>query len=209
MKTCHICGAILSHGVCYSCDHKECPKCPVYVEKPSYEELETEIKDKDRRFEEHTKAVGQFLSDMYATMVDPVEDHDLKVKELCDLLLKHATEDREQIERLRSVINTPEIEDFDKGVPLEAAHQIERWGADHDVGKQPEDWFWLCGYLAGKALAAMKSGDTEKAKHHCISTAAAMRNWHKHIATGESAMRPGISAEKAAIGIHEITKGER
>jgi hypothetical protein len=105
-----------------------------------------------------------------------------------------------ELARLRSLLNTPETEDFDKGVPLEAAHQIERWGAAHDAGKNPEDWFWLCGYLAGKALSAYKSGDEQKAKHHCISTAAAMRNWHKHIALGESVMRPGISAEKASIG---------
>ena len=30
-------------------------------------------------------------------MVDPVEDHGLKVKELCELLLKRATEDRQKI----------------------------------------------------------------------------------------------------------------
>lgn len=105
-----------------------------------------------------------------------------------------------ELSDLRRLLNTPETADFDKGVPLEATHQIERWGAAQDAGKQPEDWFWLCGYLAGKALSSFKAGDHEKAKHHCISTAAAMRNWHKAIATGESAMRPGISEEKAAIG---------
>jgi hypothetical protein len=105
-----------------------------------------------------------------------------------------------RVTELEALLNTPETEDFDKGVPLEASHQIQRWGSAHDAGKQPEDWFWLCGYLAGKALSAYKSGDCEKAKHHCVSTAAAMRNWHKAIAIGESAMRPGISAEKASIG---------
>jgi hypothetical protein len=48
-------------------------------------------------FERHVEEVAQFLSDMYATMVDPVEDHGLKVKELCELLLKRATEDRQKI----------------------------------------------------------------------------------------------------------------
>jgi hypothetical protein len=116
-----------------------------------------------------------------------------------ELVLKYDKAARE-LRELKVLLNTPETEDFDKGVPLEAGHQIQRWGAQHDAGKQPEDWFWLCGYLAGKALSSMKAGDTEKAKHHCISTAAAMRNWHRHIATGESAMRPGISAEKASVG---------
>ena len=98
-----------------------------------------------------------------------------------------------EYERLKALLNTPEIEDFDKAVPLEAVHQIEQWGAAHDAGKNPEDWFWLVGYLAGKALAAQKAGDTEKAKHHCISTAAALRNWHAHIRSGQSFMRPGIA----------------
>jgi hypothetical protein len=99
--------------------------------------------------------------------------------------------ERENV-RLLALLNTPEIEDFDKAVPLESAHQQERWGTQHDAGKNPEDWFWLVGYLAGKALHAQKTGDRDKAKHHCISTAAALRNWHAHIRSGESAMRPGI-----------------
>jgi hypothetical protein len=98
----------------------------------------------------------------------------------------------EETKRLRALLNTPEVEDFDKGVPLEAAHQVLRWGTQHDAGKNAEDWFWLVGYLAGKALAAQKSGDREKAKHHCISTAAALRNWHAHLRSGASEMRPGI-----------------
>lgn len=105
-----------------------------------------------------------------------------------------------ELTELRALLNTPETEDFDKGVPLEATHQIQRWGAAHDAGKNPEDWFWLCGYLAGKVLASFKAGEPEKAKHHCISTAAVMRNWHKAIATGQSTMRPGISAESASTG---------
>lgn len=108
--------------------------------------------------------------------------------------------DRAQIEiyKLEVLLNTPEVEDFDKAVPLEAAHQVLRWGAEADAGKTAADWFWLVGYLAGKALSAHLSGDLHKAKHHCISTAAVLRNWHAHIRSGESAMRPGISAEKQA-----------
>lgn len=99
---------------------------------------------------------------------------------------------REENETLKALLNTPETEDFDKAVPLEAAHQVVRWGAAHDSGKNPEDWFWVVGYLAGKALAAFKTGDLTKARHHCISTAAALRNWHAHIRSGSSVMRPGI-----------------
>jgi len=106
------------------------------------------------------------------------------------------TAEKEEVEHryndLRTLLDTPEIENFDKAVPLEAAHQIKRWGVEHDGGKNPEDWFWLVGYLAGKALHAQKSGDLTKAKHHTISTAAALRNWHAHIRSGQSVMRPGI-----------------
>lgn len=112
-------------------------------------------------------------------------------------------EETQELERLRALLNTPEVEQFDKAVPLEAAHQVLRWGTDHDDGKAPEDWFWLVGYLAGKALAASKAGDTDKAKHHCISTAAALRNWHAHIRSGSSVMRPGIESPEARGAVEE------
>ena len=94
-------------------------------------------------------------------------------------------------DELMALINTPELEDFDRAVPLEAAHQVLRWGIEHDKGKEPMDWFWLIGYLTGKALAAILKGDTAKAKHHVITTAAALRNWHAHIRSGQTLMRPG------------------
>ncbi|ESZ63739.1 hypothetical protein NL532_31925 [Mesorhizobium sp. C120A] len=102
-----------------------------------------------------------------------------------------ATAERER-DRLHGMINSPETEDWLKGATLEAAHQIERYSAEHDAGKNPLDWFWLIGYLAQKATSAALAGDTHKAKHHTISTAAALLNWHRHL-TGESTlMRPGI-----------------
>ncbi len=92
------------------------------------------------------------------------------------------------------IINTPETADFMAGVPLEAAHQRERWGVSHDGGKTPFDWFWLIGYLAQKAASAQVAGDAEKALHHTISTAAALANWHAQI-TGRTDMRPGIGPD--------------
>lgn len=92
------------------------------------------------------------------------------------------------------IVNTPETADFMAGVPLEAAHQRERWGVSHDGGKTPFDWFWLIGYLAQKAANAQLAGDTEKALHHTISTAAALANWHAQIA-GRTDMRPGIGPD--------------
>lgn len=98
------------------------------------------------------------------------------------------------------IINTPETADFMAGVPLEAAHQRERWGAEHDAGKTPFDWFWLIGYLSQKAADAAVRGDTEKAMHHTISTAAALANWHAALTGANTAMRPGIEPPASCEG---------
>lgn len=103
-------------------------------------------------------------------------------------------------------LNTPELHDFARGVVLEAAHQRERWGTEHDAGKQPEDWLWLAGHLSGRALAHQKEAVRQaqqghrdhaefnqgKALHHLITSAAAMANWHAAISGANTAMRPGI-----------------
>ena len=102
---------------------------------------------------------------------------------------------RGRIADLAAKLNTPETASFLEGVRREVAHQRERWGTDHDGGKEPSDWFWLIGYLAGKALAAHLAGNTEKALHHTISSAASLANWHAAI-LGKTNMRPGIAAPK-------------
>jgi hypothetical protein len=94
--------------------------------------------------------------------------------------------------RAAAKINTPETEDWMAGVPLEAIHQIERYGRAHDAGKTPFDWFWLIGYLAQKAAMAHLARDAEKAKHHTISTAAALLNWHRQLSGESGGLRPGI-----------------
>ena len=89
-------------------------------------------------------------------------------------------------------VNTPVTNDFLEGVRLEAAHQIERWGTEHDAGKTSADWFWLIGYLAQKVLFAQMMGDKEKALHHTTTTAAACMNWYASINGTDNRMRPGI-----------------
>jgi len=118
-------------------------------------------------------------------------------------------------ERLDALINTPELDEFLRAVHVEAVHQVERWGTAHDRAKRPADWFWLVGYLAGKALHAQTEwqalidsgmefeqdadGKTQlerrqgKALHHCISTAAALYNWHCAIKGIDVRMCPGRS----------------
>jgi hypothetical protein len=94
----------------------------------------------------------------------------------------------DEVERLDRLINTPHTADFLRAVHLEAVHQRERWAADHDAGKSDADWFWLVGYLAGKALHK-----PEKQVHHIITTAAALLNWHAAKTGTDTRMRPGIS----------------
>lgn len=106
-----------------------------------------------------------------------------------------------EVERLRAILNTPEIDDFVRGVTLEAQHQRARWGSAHDAGKENADWFWLIGYLAGKTLAAANAGNSEKALHHAISTAAALANWHAAISGASNAMRPGIDSDAARAAL--------
>lgn len=95
------------------------------------------------------------------------------------------------------LLNTPILRAFVDGVVVEAQHQVLRWGSDHDSEKTPWDWFWLIGYLAQKAADAQVRGDTEKALHHAITTAAALANWHRQLlrlmneAEGWGEQRPG------------------
>jgi hypothetical protein len=103
-----------------------------------------------------------------------------------------------EVRRLKALINTPQVADWAAAVELEAAHQRERWPSEHDAGKSPADWFWLLGYLAGKALHAAALGNTEKALHHTISAGAALANWHLALSGVDTRMRPGIGTDLAA-----------
>jgi hypothetical protein len=97
-----------------------------------------------------------------------------------------AQQQAEGLEARFAAINTPEIADFLKAVENEALHQRDRWGSDGDAGKTDADWFWLVGYLAGKALHK-----PEKVLHHIITTAAACLNWHAAKLGVHIRMRPG------------------
>jgi hypothetical protein len=92
---------------------------------------------------------------------------------------------------LEGLINTPHTDEFFEAVRIEAAHQVERFGAD-DGDKSPTAWFWLLSWLAGKSLHAWKAEDTEKMKHHIISSAACLLNWFRHVVGDDGEMRPGI-----------------
>lgn len=94
-------------------------------------------------------------------------------------------------------INTPELYDFITATVNEALHQREKWGVEADGGKADADWFWLIGYLAGKALHNPPKegmGDVDARLHRIITVAAAACNWHGATLGTYALMRPGIEA---------------
>lgn len=94
-------------------------------------------------------------------------------KKQAEALMSAIDQLKATVERLEQERDHPVLGDFIKAVPLEAAHQRERWGVEHDAYKTDADWFWLVGYLAGKAFHL-----PEKRLHHIITAAAALANWH-------------------------------
>lgn len=113
------------------------------------------------------------------TQVEALQLTSVEPEHLMALTVKAVAYDR---------INTPELDDFLAAVRNEALHQRERWGIKQDGGKTDADWFWLVGYLAGKALHNVK----EKQVHHIITAAAALMNWHGQVTGHYAWMRPGI-----------------
>lgn len=97
---------------------------------------------------------------------------------------------------LEAKLNAPELIDFREAIVLEAAHQRERWGTEHDEGKTAEDWMWLVAFLSTKATQANRYGDAEKYLHHIITCAAACANWHAHASGANTVMRPGVDPAK-------------
>lgn len=118
-----------------------------------------------------------------------------------DFLLAEVDRLKAENKKIVRLIDTPHTDDFIKAVPLEAAHQVKRWGVEHDVGKTPWDWFWLIGYLAQKAASAALSGNTEKAKHHTISTAAVLLNWFRRLTGEDESFQPGIDPTKRGAAV--------
>lgn len=105
------------------------------------------------------------------------------------------------LRRLSALLHQPHVVDFLAAVELEAAHQRDRWGEAHDRRKGPEEWYWLVGFLGGKALRAHLDGDRDKTLHHTISTAAALAQWHAYASEDFGASREpaGESDLEAAI----------
>lgn len=116
-------------------------------------------------------------------------------------ILMQLLRDVEAGHELHGLINNPHTDEFMKATQLEAAHQRDRWGEAHDRGKSAENWFWLVGYLAGKCLRAVITGDKAKALHHTISSAAALANWYEAIKKDETGAGLGHDADIKPVEI--------
>ena len=115
--------------------------------------------------------------DLYYHEVAYVRGLEQKVAALTSAL----ADEKMEHDLLKELLSVTEIDEFYEGVMLEAAHQRQRWGDAHDRNKSAENWFWLIGYLAGKACRSAIEGDQAKARHHTISSAAALFQWWKAI----------------------------
>lgn len=194
--SCYDCRGVGSHHVSndYSAMIVECEDCGGTGRK-----VETATTKTDWLKENYPSAwiMGEQLGD------GPVQISQVEFDRLVQLAHTRQAIDigklRAENERLNAIINTPQADDFLRAVSTESEHQRQRWGNSHDAGKEPADWFWLIGYLAGKALHAHAAGNIEKAEHHVITTAAACANWHRAM-FGGTHMRPGIDGEAALIG---------
>lgn len=106
------------------------------------------------------------------------------MKEIDELVIALADE----VGRLETILNTPVLEPFMQSAVGEAKHQIYRWGEVNDAKKTAWDWFWTLGYLGSKAAHAALASDWQKAKHHTVTAAAMLANWHRHICATEEAI---------------------
>lgn len=128
----------------------------------------------------HTVAA---LKEFVAHTFDPVHGGDT-IDEVCNdngTSARVITDLIAEVARLNVIIHAPESDDFLKGVVIEAEYQRQLHGVDaSDARFEWHQWYWVVGYLLGKALAACKSGEGngEKAKHHLVTSAALINNWH-------------------------------
>lgn len=86
---------------------------------------------------------------------------------------------KKENDRLTELLNNPEIEDFIKGVRLEASHQLERWGIDREESAPPHHFILVFNKILGKMAVDIFNKDIDKFKHHCIAVAAEMHNIHR------------------------------
>jgi hypothetical protein len=113
----------------------------------------------------------------FANAVSKQSDEITRLQKLCDALITR--------------ISNPEINNFMEGVAIEAAHQVERWGEEHDADKTFEQWTALLVRLLGKFVDANWNRDRDKALHHLITIAAVCSNAHRQMVKLKLAVEEG------------------
>lgn len=87
-----------------------------------------------------------------------------------------------EVGRLFAIINTPESDDFLKGVSIEAEFQRQKHGEhEGDVADYHQNFYWVAAHLLGKALWSLVRGNADKGRHHLVTSAALIFNWHNAI----------------------------
>lgn len=84
-----------------------------------------------------------------------------------------ALEAEAELDRIKTLLDTPDQDDFLAAAVAEAKYQRTRW-SDSDAAKTDSDWFWLIGYLVSKAMHDVRG----KRVHHLTAAGAALANWH-------------------------------
>lgn len=158
------------------------------AERDKYRKVNDSLMARNLELQAAEQRIAELTESLSSAWLPP-DDKDMS---LFGKLLRDVNNLKADKSRMEALLNTPHTADWFEGVKLEAGHQIQRWGSDHDAGKGPADWFWLIGYLAQKAMTSQMAGNEEKARHHTISTGAALLNWFRAITGDSNAMRPGI-----------------
>jgi len=194
---------------------RKCPTCPMYYDDEYRLTLcphdAFPANDGANNFAVHEDAylsagapagLARPPTDQAALLLDLAAALGLSCEQSTESVLRKAFDKIVEAEVLLEEINVPEIHDFANGVVTEAMHQRARWGTDHDAGKTDADWFWLIGYLAGKALhnpagtGELQGEDLRL--HRIVATAAACANWHAARSGTYTRMRPGIEGPSDA-----------
>lgn len=88
---------------------------------------------------------------------------------------------KDRISKMEASINSPVINDFIKGMKIEAEHQTQRWGVEKEENEPPHHYILVTNKLLGKMAIDIWDKNTDKFKHHIIALAAEMFNLHRQI----------------------------
>jgi hypothetical protein len=109
--------------------------------------------------------------------------------DVLDRLSAENTRLQNLLNALLNRLNNPEVNLFLEGIKIEAAHQVERWGEDHDANKTFEQWTALLVRLLGKFVDSNWNKDHTKSLHHLITMAAVCANAHRQMVEKEAVYR--------------------